>query len=187
MPFLPARSRRKGIARLEDGQEDGDNFPAINRSNGSYHCDRFKNKNKCDVCQHMVETNSVFSSHFQRRHAIAGHNVHLKATEKVKLRWFVYLQECLHPNGTYQYVGSTNCVTERWSNTKSKCRAGKTDGSGMEKHFKMGYSANNSQELENVRMTLLEHYDCHSMGRAPWRPCRRRRGSRPDLPRSLPR
>ena len=90
---------------------------------------------------------------------MAGHNVHLKATEKLKLRWFVYLQECLHTNGTYQYVGSTNCVTERWSNTKSKCNAGKTEGSGMEKHFKMGCSANHSPELENVRITLLEHYD----------------------------
>ena len=107
----------------------------------------------------MIETNNVFSSHFQRRHAIAGHNVHTKATVKLKLRWFIYLQECLHPDGTYQYVGSTNCVTERWSNTKSKCNARKTDGSGMEKHFKMGCSANNSSELENIRVTLLEHYD----------------------------
>ena len=29
----------------------------------------------------------------------------------------------------------------------------------MEKHFKMGCSANHSPELENVRITLLEHYD----------------------------
>ena len=68
-------------------------LPANNRFNGSYHCERFKKTPKCDFCYHMVETSSVLSSHFKRRHAVAGHNVHSKATEKVKLRWFVYLQE----------------------------------------------------------------------------------------------
>ena len=110
-------------------------LPADNRYNGSYHCERFKKTKKCDVCQHMVETSSVFNTRFKKRHAIAGHNVHDKATVKVKLRWFIYLHECLHPNGVYQYVGSTNCVTERWSNTKSKCNAAMTIGSGREEHL----------------------------------------------------
>ena len=129
--------------------------PSNIKRNGSYHCELYK----CDVCEHMLETTSVFSSHFQRRHAVAGNNVHLKATVKVKLRWFVYLHECFPPEGVFQYVGSTCHMTERWANTKSKCNDGKTEGSGMEKHFKMGCSANKTRSLENVRITLLEHYD----------------------------
>ena len=134
-------------------------LPANLQRNGSYHCELFKRTNKCDVCDHMEETTSVLSSHFKRKHAIAGHNVHLKATTKVKLRWFVYLQECVHPEGVFQYVGSTNHITERWANTKSKCNAGNTDGSGMEKHFKSGCSANKTVNLENVKITILEHFD----------------------------
>ena len=126
--------------------------------NGSIHCELYKNTRRCDFCSHMVETRSIFSSHFQRRHAVAGKNVHLKATEKVKLRWFVYLQECIHPDGVFQYIGSTSSVTERWANTKSKCLTGNTEGSGIEKHFKLGCTAK-MNDLANVRNTLLEHFD----------------------------
>ena len=136
-------------------------FPDNIQRNGSFHCDFNKHTQRCDFCNHMVETRSIFSSHFQRRHAVAGHNVHLKATEKVKLRWFVYLQECLHPDGIYQYVGSTSSVTERWANTKSKCVAGTTKGSGIEKHFNLGCTAK-SDNLRNIRNTLLEHFDTTS-------------------------
>ena len=134
-------------------------LPAKVQRNGSYHCDLYKRIQKCDVCEHMTETTSVFSSHFRRRHAIAGRNVHLKATVKVKLRWFVYLHECIHPDGVFQYVGSTNHMTDRWANTKSKCNGKKSEGSGLEKHFKNGCAANQTKDLENVRITLLEHYD----------------------------
>ena len=105
--------------------------------NGSYHCDYHKVQGKCDTCSHMTESKSVFSSHFEMNHAIAGNNTHLKATEKPKLRWFIYLEQCLHPEGTYQYVGSTNSVTDRWANTKSKCWAGNSEGTGLEKHLRM--------------------------------------------------
>ena len=60
--------------------------------------------------------------------------------------------------GNYQYVGSTNSVTERWANTKSKCLAGNREGTGLEKHFKEGCSAI-KPNLDNLKISLLEHYD----------------------------
>ena len=91
--------------------------------------------------------------------AIAGHNIHLKATQTPKLRWFIYLKERLHPEGKYQYVGSTTSVTERWANTKSKCLAGNKEGTGLEKHFKDGCTAILRPNLDNVKIALLHHYD----------------------------
>ena len=107
----------------------------------------------------MTETNTVTSSHFKMNHAIAGNNIHLKATQKPKLRWFIYLKECSHPEGIYQYVGSTNSVTVRWANTKSKCLAGNKEGTGLEKHFKDSCSVIQSPNLDNLTISLLEHYD----------------------------
>ena len=106
----------------------------------------------------MSESNHVHSSHYKVNHAIAGNNIHLKATENPKLRWFIYLKECIHPEGNYQYVGSTNSVTERWANTKSKCLARNKEGTGLEKHYKEGCSAFHPN-LANLRISLLEHYD----------------------------
>ena len=36
------------------------------RRNGSYHCQLYKNKNRCDVCSHMTETPTVYSHYFKR-------------------------------------------------------------------------------------------------------------------------
>ena len=77
-----------------------------------------------NICQNLIMS-------IQVNHAIAGNNIHLKATENPKL----HLKECIHPEGNYQYVGSTNSVTERWANTKSKCLAGNREGTGLEKTF----------------------------------------------------
>ena len=60
----------------------------------------------------------------------------------------------MHPEGNYQYVGSTNSVTERWANTNSKCLA----GNRLEKHYKEGCSAI-QPNLDNLRISLLEHYN----------------------------
>ena len=60
------------------------------------------------------------STHFGVSHMIAGHNVHLPATQTKKLTWFLSLEECTHPDGTYQYVGPTDSMRHRWENTKSK-------------------------------------------------------------------
>ena len=78
------------------------------RRNGSYHCQLFIRKGKCDVCSHMAETSTVYSQYFKRKFAIHGHNVHLPASQKTKLRWFVYLCEDLACS--LQYVGSTTDV-----------------------------------------------------------------------------
>ena len=64
--------------RGQQGAVLPDNIPR----NGSFHCEL----NRCNFCNHKTETRSIFSSHFQRRHAVAGINIHLKATQKVKLR-----------------------------------------------------------------------------------------------------
>ena len=75
------------------------------QENGSYHCPYFKKSGKCDLCKHMLESKKVLSSHFNVNHAIAGHNVHLPATQDIKLRWFIYMEECVHPEGIFQYIG----------------------------------------------------------------------------------
>ena len=140
----------------------GASQPALtqnNQSNGTYHCDyHTKSRGKCDTCSHMIERRSIFSSHFRRNHAIAGHNVHRKASEKPKLKWFVYLEECIHPEGIFQYVGSTNSMVERWATTKSKCLAKDSEGTGLEKHYKDGCSAE-QPALGNIRVSLLEQFN----------------------------
>ena len=102
----------------------------------------------------MIERSEVYSSHFKRKHNIAGHNVHLEATMKPKLTWFVYLMECIHQHGIYQYAGSTCSMTDRWANTKSKCLKGTCEGTGLDKHYKDG-----CQNANNIRITLLEQYN----------------------------
>ena len=117
-----------------------------------HHCYYFKKSGKCDMCGHMVERREVFSSHFKVKHAIAGRNIHPPASQKQKLQWFVYLEECLHPYATFQYVGSTNSFTHRWSNTKSIINSMQTRNSvqpstGLEKHFKQGCSQYSRPDL----------------------------------------
>ena len=133
------RGRGRGATRAGGGNENSKRMEP--QRNGTYHCEYFIKSKKCDVCQHMVESNHVYSHHYKVKHSIAGNNVHLKATENLKLCWFIYLKECIHPEGNYQYVGSTNSVTERWANTKSKCLARNKEGTGLEKHYKEGCSA----------------------------------------------
>ena len=58
-----------------------------------------------------------------------------------------------------QYVGPTNSGTERWANTKSKCLASNKEGTGLEKHFKDGCSVIQRPNLDNLKISLLEHYD----------------------------
>ena len=79
--------------------------PTVKKVNGTYHCENFKKNSKCDLCSHICESRTVLSSHFNVKHSIAGHNVHLPASQKVKTKWFVYLEECQHPEGTYKNVG----------------------------------------------------------------------------------
>ena len=115
----------------------------------------------------MSESRSVLSSHFGVRHKIAGYNVHLQASQAEKYRWFIYLEECVHPEGLFQHVGSTDSMTQRWSNTKSKINSLARNpqlkaGTGLEKHYKAGCSEYNGPELRKVKVTLLEHFDTTS-------------------------
>ena len=110
-------------------------------SSGSYHCAYHRKSSKCDVCGKMLESRSVMSSHFRVKHSIAGHIVHLPATQPKKHKWFVYLEECIHPEGTFQYADSTDSMTHRWANTKSTIHSlvsGRPSkaGTGLESHFK---------------------------------------------------
>ena len=69
--------------------------------------------------------------------------------------------QCKHPEGTYQYVGSTDSITHRWANTKSKCNSIATNrntkpGTGLEKHISKGCSMYDGPELKSVKICLLE-------------------------------
>ena len=119
----------------DDSEEDGADTEGATggRWNGSYHCRSYKERAKCDVCSYMAETSYVTSFHFKRRFAIHGRNIHLPASQKKKLQWFVYLvtdTACL-----LQYVGSTCDVCSRWSGTKTACLGGNKTNTGLYKHF----------------------------------------------------
>ena len=107
----------------------------------------------------MVERSHVMSSHFGVKHAIAGRNFHLPATLVSKLRWFIYMEECVHSQGVFQYIGSTTSMTDRWANTKSKINSNRKPGTGLEIHYKEGCSQNLGPDLASVRVTLMEHMD----------------------------
>ena len=177
-PDLPAnrggragRDRRQGRHQEGSGAGQGGDEPEqpasgqastpfptqASQQNGTYHCEYHKRSHKCDLCSHITERRTVFSSHFMRYHAVAGHNIHRKATEVPKLMWFIYLEECIHNDGIFQYVGSTISMTERWANTKNRCLAGDSDSTGLYKHYKEGCSAR-LPALGNIRVSLLEHY-----------------------------
>ena len=126
------------------------------KRNGSYHCPLFKRKGKCDVCTHMVETPTVHSYYFNRRFAIHGHNVHLPASQKNKLRWFVYL--CEDTACSLQYVGSTTDVCARWASTKKACLDQNNANTGLYKHFETGCPAGVG-DLSHLRWTLVDYGD----------------------------
>jgi hypothetical protein len=69
------------------------------------------------------------------------------------------MEECVHPEGVFQYVGSTTSMTERWLNTKSKIISGKKPSTELKTHFKEGCSQNLGPDLGSVRITLMEHMD----------------------------
>ena len=160
-----ARRRQGGVEEEATGpsnRKEAACEPAPKEVNGTYHCEKFKSS-KCDVCSHMTEGRTVLSSHFKVKHSIAGHNTHLPASQKVKTKWFVYLEECDHPEGTFQYVGSTDSMTHRWANTKSKCKSianneNTKPGTGLEKHIKKGCSQY-GPELKSVKISLLEQFN----------------------------
>ena len=128
------------------------------RWNGSYHCQLYKNKGRCDVCSHMVETSTITSPFFRKRFAIHGRNIHLPASQKKKLRWFVYV--CQDTACGLIYVGSTVDVCSRWSQTKKACLDQNSVNTGLYKHFQDGCQAfANSGDLNHLTWTLVDHID----------------------------
>ena len=106
-----ARARGRGGRRAPSQRLNVQQPPGGPTSSGSYHCQYQLKSGKCDVFGRMSESRSVLSSHFGVRHKIAGYNVHLQASQAEKYRWFIYLEECVHPEGVFQYVGSTDSMT----------------------------------------------------------------------------
>ena len=126
------------------------------RWNGSYHCQLFRDKNRCDVCSHMTETSTIESFYFNRRFAIHGRNIHLPASQKKKYTWFVYVvrdEAC-----GLVYVGSTVDVCSRWAQTKKACLDGNNTNTGLYKHFSDGCPAHAAGgNLGHLRWTLVDH------------------------------
>ena len=99
----------------------------------------------------------VQSMYTGRKYAIHGHLFHLPASQKPKLRWFVYLLEDLAC--MLQYVGSTIDICSRWSSTKSACNKGNSNSTGMYKHFMDGCQNDTGVEKNHIRLTLLDSMD----------------------------
>ena len=103
-----------------DGNDDNPGGGGAGGSwNGLYHCELYRTKGRCDVCSHMTETSTITSPYFGRRFAIHGRNIHLPASKKRKLTWFVYVVEDTACG--LIYVGSTVDVCSRWAQTKKAC------------------------------------------------------------------
>ena len=126
------------------------------RWNGSYHCQLYKTKGRCDVCSHMVETSTITSPYFNRKFAIHGRNIHLPASQKKKSRWFVYVVE--DEACGLIYVGSTVDVCNRWAQTKKACLDRNSLNTGLYKHFRDGCPADDG-DLGHLRWTLVDHID----------------------------
>ena len=128
------------------------------RRNGSYHCDKFTSRRSCDVCSYMQETSTVTSYYFKRRFAIHGRNIHLPASQKKKLKWFVYgIDDTACKK---YYVGSTSDVTSRWANTKKACKDRNLTNTGLYKHFHDGCPTHlETGDLSHLTYTLLDYID----------------------------
>ena len=149
---------QKGPGDDDDGDDDNGPDDGDVRHNGSYHCKNYKEKKKCDVCSYMVETSFVTSYYFGRKFAIHGRNIHLPASQRNKMRWFVYLVHDIHCQ--LLYVGSTMDPCSRWSSTKTSCLGRKRDNTGLYKHFMNGCPEHiTSGNVKHLVYTLLDHID----------------------------
>lgn len=106
----------------------------------------------------MTETSTITSPYFGRRFAIHGRNIHLPASQKRKLTWFVYVVEDTACG--LIYVGSTVDVCSRWAQTKKACLDENSVNTGLYKHFRDGCPANTANtDLAHLRWTLVDHID----------------------------
>ena len=103
----------------------------------------------------MDETSYVTSYYFQRRFAIHGHNVHLPASTRNKMVWFIYL---MHDTACMLlYVGSTTDPCKRWSSAKHACSHRNASNTGLYSHFESGCPTHlETGNLEHLTVTLLD-------------------------------
>ena len=83
---------------------------------GSWHCDKFRGGGKCDVCNHMVEKETIESFYYITKFKIHGHLRH-DYNPDGKIRWFIYCVEDIPCKKVI--IGSTQNPKQRWSNYKS--------------------------------------------------------------------
>ena len=115
---------------LEDNSGGSRNMNTLEY--GSFHCAKFRNGKRCDMCKHMVEKGYVESKFYKQKFRIHGHLAHDIGVENKK-RWFIYQIEDVPCQKSY--IGSTTNPTARWRNHKSSCNIGPADKSGLAKHF----------------------------------------------------
>ena len=78
-----------------------------NKKWGSFHCNKFKQGRKCDLCRHMTEKDCVKSFHFGVSSKIHGKLSHDLAPQGF-LRWFVYCHEDVQTtNGVLTNLNAT--------------------------------------------------------------------------------
>ena len=125
---------------------------------GSFHCAKYKSGKRCDLCDHMMETDCVVSFFYLKRHRIHGHLTHDFSPEG-KIRWFIYLIEDVPCHKLI--VGSTQNPKQRWSNYKSECNNGYSKSTGLSKHFSKWEGCPNDPGIakETLRFTLIDYYD----------------------------
>ena len=85
---------------------------------GSFHCAKFKEGKRCDLCSHMKETSVIESLYFSKQHRIHGHLAHDTIPEG-KIRWYIYAIQDLPCRKII--VGSTQNPVKRWATHKSDC------------------------------------------------------------------
>ena len=123
---------------------------------GSFHCTNFENGGKCDLCDHMIEKEMVYSSHFGTYSRVHGHLSHDKSPPGF-LRWFIYSIEDVPCQ--QRIVGSTTNPYNRWSNYKSHCNKKNSNSTGLSKHFKEGCPNDTGSDKSTLDFTLLDFYD----------------------------
>ena len=146
----------------DGGDEDDDAGPDVTsganggRWNGSYHCRYHNQTARCDLCSQMVETSTVTSIYFKQKFAIHGRNIHLPASTKKPLRWFVYVVHDLECQ--LVYVGSTSNACKRWAACKTAIRRKETN-TGLYQHHLTCPAYQESGEFSHLTWTLVDHID----------------------------
>ena len=122
---------------------------------GSWHCQKFRNGGKCDVCSHMKPTDSVYSYHFGTKIKVHGRLSH-DVSPPGFIRWYIYVIEDMPCQ--LLYCGSPQNPVGRFSSHKSSCNNGQSKASGLAKHFiNGGCPYDPGRGKETLNFTLVDH------------------------------